>query len=167
MKAAKPFWETKTLLEMTHDEWESLCDGCGLCCLLKYQDDDMDDVMYTNIACRLLDDETCRCANYPERRKQVPDCAQMSPDNVPDWMPDSCAYKLLKNGEELPEWHPLITGDPNSVHAAGVSVKGKVISEVFISVEEMEAQVQESITEGIASGAIKVSPDEGAVKDDV
>ena len=161
----KPFWERKTLQEMSHAEWESLCDGCGLCCLLKYQDDDVDDVLYTNISCRLLDEETCRCANYSKRHKLVPDCTQLTPDNVPDWMPNSCAYKLLKNGEALPEWHPLVSGDPNSVHEAGISVQGKVISEVFISVEEMEAQVQQSIVDGIASGEIEIADDPAAEKD--
>ena len=156
----KPFWKKKSLHEMTHEEWESLCDGCGLCCLLKFQDDDVDDALYTNISCRLLNDETCRCANYKQRHKLVPDCAQLTPDNIPEWMPNSCAYKLLKHGEDLPEWHPLISGDPNSVHEAGVSVQGKVISEVFISLEEMEAQVAKSITDGIASGEIDVSHDD-------
>ena len=152
MKSEIPFWKTKTLGEMSKEEWESLCDGCGLCCLLKYKDDDMDDVIYTNIGCRLLDDETCRCSQYEDRHKHVPECVQMRPDTIPEWMPDSCAYKLLDQGRDLPDWHPLVTGDPNTVHEEGISVQGKVISEAFISVEDIESQVRDSIVDGLASG---------------
>ena len=157
-----PFWKTKALSEMTLAEWESLCDGCGQCCLLKFKDDDMDDVLYTNIACRLLDDDVCRCTSYADRHKKVPDCTQLGPENIPEWMPDTCAYKLIKHGLELPEWHPLVSGSAQSVHDAGVSVRGKVICETLISAEEIERQVTETITAGIASGEIEV----GGVEED-
>ncbi len=125
------FWKRKSLAEMSRDEWESLCDGCALCCLQKIEDEETGDVYFTDIACRLLDTETCRCTNYAERAKLVPDCLVLSADD-PDafhWLPDSCAYRRLADGKDLPEWHPLITGDPNSVHEAGISAKGKMVSE--------------------------------------
>lgn len=154
MKVEKPFWQRKTLHEMSNDEWESLCDGCGLCCLLKYQDDGVEDIIYTNIGCRLLNDETCRCSQYVERHKHVPECAQLSPLNIPDWMPDSCAYKLIKNGRDLPDWHPLVSGDPETVHEEGISVRGKVISETFLSEDDIASQIKNTIVDGIVSGDI-------------
>ncbi len=125
------FWKRKSLADMSKEEWESLCDGCALCCLQKIEDEETGDVYFTDIACRLLDTETCRCTNYAERAKLVPDCLVLSADD-PDafhWLPDSCAYRRLADGKDLPEWHPLITGDPNSVHEAGISAKGKMVSE--------------------------------------
>ncbi len=125
------FWKRKSLAEMSKEEWESLCDGCALCCLQKIEDEETGDVYFTDIACRLLDTETCRCTNYAERAKLVSDCLVLSADD-PDafhWLPDSCAYRRLADGKDLPEWHPLITGDPNSVHEAGISAKGKMVSE--------------------------------------
>jgi uncharacterized cysteine cluster protein YcgN (CxxCxxCC family) len=127
----EPFWKTKSLAEMTRAEWESLCDGCGRCCLHKLRDDDTGEVTWTNVACRLLDDQSCRCRNYPHRRRFVPDCVQLTPEGLAeiDWLPPSCAYRRLHNGQELPHWHPLVTGDPDSVHRAGVSIRGRVIDE--------------------------------------
>lgn len=127
----QPFWRTTRLEEMSQAEWESLCDGCGKCCLNKLEDIDTGELAYTNVACRLLDLGTCRCTRYPDRSRLVPDCVTLTPENVGAlaWMPSTCAYRLLAEGRDLPDWHPLISGDPDSVHRAGISVRGRVISE--------------------------------------
>ncbi|MDB5479284.1 MAG: hypothetical protein JWO83_337 [Caulobacteraceae bacterium] len=129
--ATQPFWRTKTLEEMTVGEWESLCDGCGLCCLIRFEDEDSGEITPTWVSCKLFDSGTCRCSNYAERRRHVPDCIKLTPKNIPSlpWMPLSCAYRRLYEGKDLPAWHPLVTGDPESVHAAGVSMRGQTISE--------------------------------------
>jgi hypothetical protein len=125
------YWETKKLAEMTQDEWEALCDGCGKCCLHKLQDEEDDFVYYTAVACRLLNCDTCQCMDYPNRTDHVPDCVQLSKDNVETltWMPSTCAYRLLAEGKPLPEWHPLETGNTDSTQLAGMSVRGMVIPE--------------------------------------
>ncbi len=125
------FWETKALEEMTRKEWESLCDGCGLCCLKKVEDEDSGELFFTDIACRLLDTSTCRCTNYARRMAYVKDCLQLSADEPEAfrWLPMTCAYRRLSEDLDLPEWHPLLTGDPESVHKAGISVRDKVTSE--------------------------------------
>ncbi len=130
-----PFWETKTLAEMNAAEWESLCDGCGLCCLIRTEDLDTGEVTPTRVACRLFDAQRCRCSSYATRRKRVPDCIKLTPDNIGDlpWIPLSCAYRRLHEGKPLPRWHPLLTGDRESVHAAGVSVRGQTISEMSLA----------------------------------
>lgn len=127
----RPFWERKSLREMSREEWESLCDGCGQCCRLKVCDADTGEVRATPFACRLLDLHSCRCSDYANRRKKVPSCLQLTPENVVelDWLPETCAYRRLADGLPLPEWHPLKTGDPDSVHRAGASVRGQLVSE--------------------------------------
>ncbi len=125
------YWKRKSLSEMTAAEWEGLCDGCALCCMHKVEDEDTGEVFYTDVACRLLDLDTCRCCDYANREKEVAECFVLAPDK-PEmfaWLPATCAYRRLANGQDLPDWHPLITGDPNSVHEAGISVKGKAVSE--------------------------------------
>ncbi len=125
------FWKRKSLSEMSKDEWETLCDGCALCCLQKIEEEESGDVYFTDIACRLLDTRSCRCTDYTRRAKLVSTCLVLSADDSDafHWLPDSCAYRRLAEGKDLPQWHHLITGDPNSVHEAGFSVKGKTVSE--------------------------------------
>ncbi|MEO1746175.1 MAG: YcgN family cysteine cluster protein [Pseudomonadota bacterium] len=122
------YWETKSLGEMSEAEWEALCDGCGQCCMAKLIDDDTDDLHYTTVACRLLNADTCRCADYANRHDHVDDCVKLTPDNVGTlaWLPQTCAYRLLNEGKPLFDWHPLISGDPGSVIASGMSVFGRV-----------------------------------------
>jgi len=125
-----PFWKTKTLQEMTCEEWESLCDGCARCCIIKFQDEDTGHVYHTNVVCEYLDLYHCRCTRYAERSALVPTCLTLTPQNVGllSWMPETCAYRLLAEGKDLPSWHYLVCGDRNAVHRAGISVRGKVVS---------------------------------------
>jgi uncharacterized protein len=122
------FWKTKTLEEMSNAEWESLCDGCARCCLEKLEDEDTAKIYFTHISCKLLDAGLCACKDYANRSDQVPDCVRLTPENVRtlNWLPPSCGYKLVAEGRDLYWWHPLISGDPNTVHEAGVSVRGRV-----------------------------------------
>ena len=126
-----PFWTTTPLHALNDEQWESLCDGCARCCLLKAEDADTGEVRYTSVACRLLDLETCRCTDYRHRQKLVHDCVKLTPEKVPelDWLPATCAYRLVAEGENLRWWHPLVSGDPNTVHYAGVSVRDRVLPE--------------------------------------
>jgi uncharacterized cysteine cluster protein YcgN (CxxCxxCC family) len=125
------FWEVKTLEQMSRAEWESLCDGCGKCCIHKLEDEETGELHATNVACRLLDRRSGRCTDYKHRKLYVPECVRLTPAKLRqlDWLPSTCAYRLLADGEDLPEWHPLITGDPESVHRAGQSVRGWTVSE--------------------------------------
>lgn len=136
----EPFWRRKSLAEMTQQEWESLCDGCGKCCLVKLEDIDTGDLYHSRVACRLLDTATCRCTNYAERQRFVPDCVVLTPENILDlpWIPASCAYRKLAEGEQLEWWHPLISGDPQTVRQAGISAAGHIISEVSVDESDVE-----------------------------
>ena len=129
--AAKPFWETKRLEAMTQAEWESLCDGCGLCCLVRFEDEDTGEIIPTRVSCKLFDPDTCRCSDYAGRKTHVPDCIKLTPHNIETllWMPKSCAYRRLHEGRGLAWWHPLVSGDPETVHEAGVSIRGQTLSE--------------------------------------
>ena len=128
------FWETKQLSEMTTEEWESLCDGCGRCCLNKLEDEDTDDIYYTNVSCKFLDIDNCCCTDYENRKVSMPDCMILSVDNQAalEVMPSTCAYRLLDSGKPLPDWHPLVSGKQESVAEAGMSIAGKVVSEEYI-----------------------------------
>ena len=125
------FWQTKTLAQMSQAEWESLCDGCGRCCLVKLEDEETGDIALTDIACRLLDNQRCKCKQYDTRHEIVPDCVRLTPKNISQlkWMPKSCAYRLLAEGKDLAWWHPLISGNKETVHQAGISIQGKTVSE--------------------------------------
>ena len=143
------FWETTPLREMTSQEWEALCDGCGKCCLNKLEDEDTGEVALTSVACRLLDDATCRCAHYENRHQFVPDCIVLRPDNLDShayWMPRTCAYRLLWEGRPLYDWHPLISGTADSVHEAGISVQHATVSEFDTPFEEWEDHLIEEPT---------------------
>lgn len=139
----EPFWKTKSLEEMTISEWESLCDGCGLCCLNKLEDWDTGEVVFTCVGCRLLDGETARCRSYENRQAIVEDCIQLTPHEVRTitWLPPTCGYRLVRDGEDLKWWHPLVSGDPETVHRAGISVRGRTVEEEGIDVEDYEDYV--------------------------
>lgn len=136
----QPFWETKPLHEMTPAEWESLCDGCGNCCLHKLKNDETGELFQTNVACRLLDGHSARCRSYPDRKRIVPDCTILTAESVTrfDWLPETCAYRRISEGKSLAWWHPLVSGDPNTVHQAGVSVRGRTVSETDIGDRPLE-----------------------------
>lgn len=133
------FWEEKPLVALSPDEWEALCDGCGRCCLYKVEAED--GTLHTlGVACRELDLENCRCRCYESRLRRVPECISLTPETVFDypWLPETCAYRLVALGKELPPWHPLISGDPRSVHTAGVSVRGRVVSAHDMEMDDLE-----------------------------
>jgi uncharacterized protein len=124
------FWKAKSLEEMTVDEWESLCDGCARCCLVKLEDEETGEIHFTDIGCTLLDARSCRCRDYRRRSRRVPDCVRLTPAVVRtlSWLPVTCAYRLVSEGKDLPDWHPLVSGSSESVHEAGVSVRDRVFA---------------------------------------
>lgn len=126
-----PFWKTTPLDKMTPEQWESLCDGCGKCCLLKLEDEDSGEIAYTRLHCKLLDPKTCRCINYQNRKSIVEDCVKLTPAALEEinWMPQSCAYRLVRDGKELPDWHHLVCGDKDRIHEEGHSIQGRTVSE--------------------------------------
>lgn len=138
----KPFWITTPLLKMSQQQWESLCDGCGKCCLHKLENEDTGEVFYTDVACRYLSN-ACRCQCYSQRAEKVAACLTLRPQDLEKvtWLPSTCAYRLVAEGKALPEWHPLVSGDPNSVHKAGQSVKGKVVAEGAVAEDDYEDHI--------------------------
>ena len=140
------FLKHKPLKSLTSEEWEALCDGCGKCCLNKLEDEDTGEVALTRIACRLLDDQSCKCGQYPIRHQFIPDCIVLKPSNIDEnayWMPKTCAYRLLWSGQPLFDWHPLISGNPETVHTANISVRGMTLSEFDINEEDWEDHIIE------------------------
>jgi uncharacterized cysteine cluster protein YcgN (CxxCxxCC family) len=142
--AEGPFWKRKSLVQMTDSEWESLCDGCGRCCLVKLEEEETGHIFFTDVGCRLLDGTTCRCRDYANRTAEVDDCVRLRPGNVRDiaWLPPSCAYRLVAEGRDLYWWHRLVSGDAETVHRAGISVRGRVAaSEQSLSDAEIENRI--------------------------
>lgn len=137
--AEVPFWKKKSLSMMTPEEWESLCDGCGKCCLVKLEDEETGKVFYTDVCCHLLDSSTCRCKSYHTRISEVPTCVTLNCKRLNEfkWLPRSCAYRLIHEGKDLPTWHHLVSGSREEIHKRGYSVRGKVISENSIDFAEI------------------------------
>ncbi len=141
--AIQPWWHTKSLAQMNDSEWESLCDGCAKCCLVKLEDADTEEIYYTNVSCQLLDTESCRCSNYAGRHEIVDDCIKLDRSNVNklEWLPQSCSYRLIAAGQSLPDWHHLRTGDRKAMHSYGASLRGKVTSELDVHDDDIEDHI--------------------------
>lgn len=140
------FWKTKKLSEMTSEEWESLCDNCGKCCLHKLEDEDTGDIYFTSVACKLIDLDTCRCTRYAERTQLVPECLDLIQLDFTSyhWLPETCAYRLLNDGDELPAWHPLLSGSPDSAQSVGVSISSYALKESEVDdIEDLEDHIIE------------------------
>ena len=134
------FWKKYSLTELNSAEWEALCDGCGLCCLIKLEDEELQEIAYTKVACKLLDCQTAQCSNYSQRVQHVPDCIQLTPEKLANiqWLPASCAYRRLEQGKILPSWHYLNSGTRSSIIQAKKSAAGRCISEVEVDEEQIE-----------------------------
>ncbi|PHS17522.1 MAG: hypothetical protein COA86_09525 [Kangiella sp.] len=134
------FWETIPFDQLDQKQWESLCDGCGQCCAHKLQDDETEEVFLTNVVCQYLDHQTCHCSVYENRHQYVPDCIKITPENAKtlNWIPETCAYRLVANGKPLPEWHPLVVGDRASTKQANMTILNKVISEEDVEMDDLE-----------------------------
>lgn len=141
-KAQQPFWKTKTLEQMSKEEWESLCDGCGRCCLVKLEDED-EQIHLTRLSCRLLNVKSCRCTKYPQRFEHMSDCVDLTLDKIGKikWLPQSCAYRRLQEGRGLAWWHPLVSGDPQTVHDAGISVRSFAMTEARVKEENYQRYI--------------------------
>lgn len=139
------FWQEKTLSELSDSEWESLCDGCARCCMIKLEDEDDGTVYHTGLVCHLLDIDACRCTRYPQRHELVPDCIEFGPELVTSlsWLPTTCAYRRVAEGLPLESWHPLISGSRDSVHQAGISVRGRVIPVQMVHEDDLEDHIVE------------------------
>lgn len=141
----QPFWKRKTLAQMSEREWESLCDGCGKCCVITLEDADTGELHRTDVACKLFDTDACGCGDYPNRKKRVPDCVKLTPRNVPklDWLPATCAYRLVAEGHDLHWWHPLVSGDRETVHAAQASVRGQTRPEGRLQIPGLMKRIRQ------------------------
>jgi uncharacterized cysteine cluster protein YcgN (CxxCxxCC family) len=149
VKLEPEYWTRKPLEQLSPAEWEALCDGCGRCCLLKLEDADDGAIAYTRIACRLFDAESCRCASYAQRARLVPGCVTLTPETIREsarWMPTTCAYRLVAEGRPLPGWHPLVSGDPDSVHRAGVSMRAQTVPEFDVLEDDYEDHLIHHVT---------------------
>ena len=133
-KNKAPFWKTKKLDEMSREEWESLCDGCARCCMVKLQEEETAELFLTRLSCKMLDTGTCRCSDYPNRFKKMHDCVEITPEKITEiaWLPETCGYRVVKEGRDLAWWHPLVSGSPETVHEAGISVKGWALNEAKV-----------------------------------
>jgi len=149
MTIEKDFWKKKTLAEMTIEEWEALCDGCGICCMYKIEDEETGEINLTSVACQFLDLDTVTCQLYDSRFSAMPTCIKLTPSKVEhlEWLPDTCAYRLILQGKPLPDWHPLVSGDPGSVHRAGLSVKGRILRESDVNLDDLEDYIVEGFEE--------------------
>jgi len=147
MTITKDFWKNKTLSEMTTEEWEALCDGCGICCMYKIEDADTGEVELTSVACRFLDLKSITCQLYNTRFSAMPTCIKLTPSKVENlgWLPDTCAYRLILQGKPLPDWHPLVSGDPEAVHRAGISVKGRALRESDVNLDHLEDYIVDEL----------------------
>lgn len=144
---SRPFWQTTALCDMTVEQFESICDGCARCCLHKLEDEDSGQIVFTDVACRLLDTQTCRCKDYARRTERVEGCVSMAPDRLEPlaFLPDSCAYRRLDEGRGLADWHPLVSGKKGSVHHAGVSMRDHAVSETFIAPDDIAQRIRSDI----------------------